>query len=191
MGSPWAARHAATILAMGLGSAMAETTLTELRQLFVARYEELRSKLSQKLGSIELASDALQETWLRLSSGKPSGEVHSPGNYLFRAALNAALDKRRSEKRHLNSVEIDRLIELPDETPDPVRIVEGRAAIRRLEEILAELSPRQREILLAARLDNMPRQEIADRLGISLRLVSKELRLAQEHCLARRDEATE
>lgn len=170
---------------------MTETTLTELRRLLVARYEELKTKLAQRLGSTELASDALQDTWLRLSFGKPAADVYNPGNYLFRAALNAALDNRRSEKRHLTSIEIDSLIELPDETPDPGRVVEGRSAIRRLEAILAELPPRRREILLAARLDNMPRQEIADRLGISLRLVSKELRLAQEHCLARRDEATE
>ncbi len=170
---------------------MAETTLTELRQLFVARYEELKSKLAQRLGSIDLASDALQDTWLRLSFGKPATDVYNPGNYLFRAAMNAALDNKRSEKRHLTAVEIDGLIELPDEMPDPARVMEGRSAIRKLEAILAELPPRQRDILLAARLDNMPRQEIADRLGISLRLVSKELRLAQEHCLARRDEATE
>jgi RNA polymerase sigma factor (sigma-70 family) len=170
---------------------MTETTLTELRQLFIARYEELKSKLAQRLGSVELASDALQDTWLRLSFGKPAAEVYNPGNYLFRAALNAALDNRRSEKRHLTAVEIDSLIELPDETPDPVRVAEGRSAIRRLEAILAELPPRQREILLAARLDNLPRQEIADRLGVSLRLVSKELRLAQEHCLARRDQTNE
>ena len=74
--------------------------------------------------------------------GKPAAEVYNPGNYLFRAALNAALDNRRSEKRHLTAVEIDSLIELPDETPDPVRVAEGRSAIRRLEAILAELPPR-------------------------------------------------
>jgi len=52
---------------------------------------------------------------------------------------------------------------------------------------MAELPPRQREILLAARLDGLPRREIANRLGISLRLVEKELQRAQEYCLAHRD----
>ena len=61
----------------------------------------------------------------------------------------------------------------------------GRAyepQIEALEKAIAELTPRRRVILLAARLQGMPQREIASRLGVSLRLVEKELRLAQEHC---------
>jgi RNA polymerase sigma factor (sigma-70 family) len=170
---------------------MSEARLTELRQLFIARYDELRTKLARRLGSIELASEALQDTWLKLSVAKAAAEVLNPRSYLLRTALNVAIDTKRSERRHLSAVEIESLIEFPDEAPGPGRVAEGRSSIRRLESILAELPPRQRKILLAARLDNMPRQEIADRLGISLRLVSKELREAQEYCLERRDEMDE
>ncbi len=157
----------------------------------MARYEELKNKLAQRLGSVELASDALQDTWLRLSFGKPAADVYNPGIICFGPHSTQRWTIADSEKRHLTAIEIDSLIELPDEAPDPARVAEGRSAIRRLEAILAELPPRQREILLAAAWTTSPRQEIADRLGVSLRLVSKELRLAQEHCLARRDEPNE
>jgi RNA polymerase sigma-70 factor (ECF subfamily) len=77
------------------------------------------------------------------------------------------------------------LIDFADDAPDPARVAEARSDLRVLEAAIAELPARRRDILLAARLDNLPRQEIAKRLGISLRLVEKELHLAQAFCLAR------
>lgn len=176
---------------LGRSAGVSEAKLAELRQLLVVRYDELRIKLARRLGSSELASEALQDTWLKLSAGKPDAEVLNPGSYLLRTALNVAIDTKRSNRRHLSAVEIERLLEVPDQAPDPGRVAEGRSSIRRLEAILAELPARQRRILLAARLDNMPHQEIANHLGISLRLVSKELREAHEYCLRRRDETDE
>ncbi|HEX7924634.1 MAG TPA: sigma factor-like helix-turn-helix DNA-binding protein [Bradyrhizobium sp.] len=40
-------------------------------------------------------------------------------------------------------------------------------------------------MLLAARLEGLSRQVIARRFGISVSLVEKELRRAQEHCVVR------
>jgi RNA polymerase sigma-70 factor (ECF subfamily) len=165
---------------------MTETTLAGLRQILIERYDEFKTRLMRRLGSIDLVDDALQDTWLRLAETSAVDVVRNPTNYLLRTALNVAWDRRRSDNRLLTAVEIHTLLDLSDETPDPAQAAEARSDLRILEIILAELSPRQREILLAARVDNMPRQEIADRLGVSLRLVSKELHLAQEYCLARR-----
>jgi RNA polymerase sigma-70 factor (ECF subfamily) len=47
---------------------------------------------------------------------------------------------------------------------------------------MATLPPRQREILLAARIEGELNQEIATRLGVSLRLVEKELSAALRYC---------
>jgi RNA polymerase sigma-70 factor (ECF subfamily) len=166
---------------------MSDTTLAALRQRLIQGYDELKLRLTQRLGSAELAGDALQDTWLRLARMQAVGAVRSPGNYLFRIALNVARDRRAADGRHLSTTEIDSLLELADDAPDPARAVEARASLRALEAVMAELPPRQREILLAARLDGLPRREIANRLGISLRLVEKELQRAQEYCLAQRD----
>jgi RNA polymerase sigma-70 factor (ECF subfamily) len=166
---------------------MTETTLAALRQLFLDRYDELKSRLTQRLGSADSAGDVLQDTWLRLARLEAIGAVHSPGNYLLRILLNVAENRRGAEKRYITAAEIDNLLYFADETPSPAQVAEARSDLRALSAVLAELPPRQRAILLAARLDNMPRQEIADRLGISLRLVSKELQLAHEYCVARRN----
>jgi RNA polymerase sigma-70 factor (ECF subfamily) len=41
--------------------------------------------------------------------------------------------------------------------------------------------------LILIRVDDMPRQEVADRLGISLSLVDRELRCAHEYVIERMD----
>lgn len=165
---------------------MSETTLGALRQLLVDRYDEIKAKLARRIGSTDLAGDALQDAWLRLTSTETVGPVRSLESYLFRTVLNVAQERRRSERRQLSAVEIQKLLFLADETPDPAQTAEARSQLKVLETILSELPPRRRLILLMARMDGLPRQEIADRLGISLRLVSKELNLAHEYCVVRR-----
>lgn len=167
---------------------MTEATVAALRRLFLDRYDDLKARLTNRLGSSDLAGDALQDTWLRLARADVTHAVRNPSSYLFRTILNVAQDQRRSEKRHLLAVEIESLLSLADDMPDPAQVAEARSDLRVFEAILAELPPRRRAILLAVRLDNLPLQEVANRLGVSLRLVSKELRLAHEYCVARRKE---
>ncbi len=164
---------------------MSEKTLGALRQLLLDRYDEIKAKLAQRIGSTDLAGDALQDTWLRLTLADMLGPVRSPEHYLSRTVFNMAQERRRSERRLLSAVEIQNLLFLIDESPSPAQTAEARSELQVLETILAELPARQRLILLMARMDGLPRQEIADRLGISLRLVSKELHLAHEYCVAR------
>jgi RNA polymerase sigma factor (sigma-70 family) len=164
---------------------MSDTTLGALRQLLLDRYDEIKARLAQRVGSTDLAGDALQDTWLRLSLAEPLDPLRSPENYLFRIVFNMVQERRRSERRLLSAVEIENLLSLADESPDPARSAEWRSEWSAMEKILGELPERRRMILLMARIDGLPRQEIADRLGMSLRLVSKELHLAHQYCVAR------
>ncbi len=165
---------------------MSDNPLAIIRRLFVDRYDDLKTRLTQRLGSADLAGDAMQDTWLRLARAESIGVVQSPRSYLFRIALNVADDRRRMERRrYVSAVEIESIIELPDHAPTPEQAVLARSELEAFKAIVDQLPERRREIFLAARIGNVPRQEIADRLGISRQLVAKELRLALEHCLAR------
>jgi RNA polymerase sigma-70 factor (ECF subfamily) len=164
---------------------MTDNALATIRRLFVDRYDDLKARLTQRLGSADLAGDALHDAWLRLAHVEAIGAVQSPRSYLFRIALNAANDQRRIDKRYASSVEIEALLEIPDDRVTPEEAVVARSDLAIFKAIAAELPARRRAIFLAARVGNVPRQEIADRLGISRRLVAKELMLAHEHCVAR------
>jgi DNA-directed RNA polymerase specialized sigma24 family protein len=73
---------------------MAESKLLSLSQAIVAGYTDLRRRLTRRLGSEELASEVLHETYLRLNAVADTGVVQRPEDYIFRVALNIASDKQ-------------------------------------------------------------------------------------------------
>lgn len=164
------------------------TTSLSLVRLFMERRHELRRRLKYRLGSDELANDALQETYLRIERmGDTSGISRNPIGYLFRMAVNAAADQRQAESRYLTGNEVEELLDTGADSLDPARVMHAKYEIEALSEALEELTPRQRAILIAARVDDTPLQEIADRHGISVRMVGKEMKKALEHCAGRLD----
>lgn len=154
-----------------------------LMGLFLEWQPELRKRLRRRLGSEELVNDVLQETYLRVERlGDASVVSHNPAGYLFRMALNVAADQRQADSRYLTGEEVEELLHIADEALDPARIAHARIEIAALEHAMRELTERQRAILIAARVDDLPQQEIADRFRISVRMVGKELKKALEHC---------
>ena len=169
---------------------MSDNGITGLRDFLVRRYDDLKRRLTLHLGSADLAGEALQETWLRLESSKESSEpVQYPLSYLMRMATNAALDRMRSEKRFLSGEEVEQVLsDLSDPAAGPARTFEARSEAERLAAIIQQMPSRRRNILILIRVDEMPRQEVADRLGVSLSLVDRELKRAHEHVIQHMNE---
>src|ERR1700761_3252148 len=164
---------------------MRDTGPLALRQLLITGYDELKAKLTRRLGSADAAADAVQDTWLRLQHASIAGRIDNPARYLFRVALNVARDRKAADRQHLAADQLEGAIELADQAADPAAILEAKSELELAKMLIRELPERQRSILLAARLDGLPRREIAQRLGISLSLVEKELKQAHEYCMAR------
>lgn len=164
---------------------MTETPWTVLQRRLLSRYDDLKIRLTRYLGSTELANDALQDTWLRLERGGEISSVQSPDSYLFRVAVNIARDHLRAENRRLTTTEVEVLLNIADEAPDAEQILESRSDLEALKMVMAELPARQRAILVAARLEKMPRSDIARHFGVSVRFVQRELQEAQDYCASR------
>jgi RNA polymerase sigma factor (sigma-70 family) len=162
--------------------AVTETTWATLRALLVDRYSDFKHRLARRLGSMDLAAETLQETWLRLERPGNPGVLDRPDAYLFRIALNIAADRRDADRRRLALSEVEILRHIDDDELDPERIAGSRAEIAALASALDELPPRCRAIFTAARLDEVPHKLIAARYGISTRMVERELKRALEHC---------
>jgi len=164
---------------------MSESAFKSMRDLMTRSYGELKRRLTLQLGSADLAGDALQDTWLRLETRQDAPEqVQHPLSYLMRMATNSALDRIRSERRFLSGEEVDQIVNnLCDPAPGPERTVEARSESERLLEIMQDMPPRQRRILTLIRVDEMPRQEVAEHLGVSLSLIDRELKRAHEYVI--------
>lgn len=164
---------------------MTEPGWLALQQRLLARYTIFKKRLTKYLGSADLAGDVLQDTWLRLARGGELNTVRSPDNYLYSMAVNIARNHLQSESRRLSAMEIETLLDIADDAPDPARVTEARSDLQAFVTIIKELPERQQAILLAARVDGLSRQEIADRFGVSVRFVQRELQEAQVYCIER------
>jgi RNA polymerase sigma-70 factor (ECF subfamily) len=160
---------------------MTESTRSALINVLVASYDEFRRQLTVRLGSAELACEALQDTFLRLESATTMGPVRKPRAYLLRTAFNLALNRLVAERRRITLAEVDALLEIADDAPDPARIVEARSDIAIIQRALRELSPRRREIVIAACLDDVSLKFLAKRFGVSLRTIQIELKQTLIH----------
>jgi RNA polymerase sigma-70 factor (ECF subfamily) len=164
---------------------MSDANITALRELLLEHYSGLGRQLTRRLGSADLVSDVLQETYLRLQEKNDIGAVRSPKAYLFRVALNIATDRRRAENRRLTVDEVDALLDLPDDRPDAARVIEDRSEVSLLRRAIAELPERRRAVLLWSRIEGLPHRTIAARLGVAVRTVETDLKQALEHCAER------
>jgi RNA polymerase sigma-70 factor (ECF subfamily) len=166
---------------------MAESARATLRQLLQLSYDDLKRRLARRLGSTELAGEALQDTFLRLERAETIGPVRNPRGYLFRMAINLAINRRHAEARRLAAPETTALLELADDAPGPARIAEARSEVAALKRAIGALPARRRAIFLAAWREELAHPAIAERFGVSLRTVQVELRHALEHCAAQLD----
>jgi RNA polymerase sigma factor (sigma-70 family) len=90
---------------------------------------------------------------------------------------------RRVRSEHPATGFVDRIQITDDFSPE--RVLEGRQELACIVSALNEMPERMRNIFILARLENLPRAEIAQRLGISKSLVEQQITLATA-CLSER-----
>ena len=164
---------------------MNESNRDALQRFLVLGYDELRSRLTRRFGSVELASDVLHETWIRIESASPAGVVRSPRNYLLQMAANVALRRLKDENGYVTLTDAGMAVGIVDDAPDPESAAMARSEVAALAKALSELTPRRRDILLLSRLEGVQLWAIAERLRVSQRLVEIELKHALAHCALR------
>ncbi|SHI25249.1 RNA polymerase sigma-70 factor, ECF subfamily [Pollutimonas bauzanensis] len=151
-------------------TARREQALVRVAPFFVEHYEVLKYQLTYRLGSSDMASDALHETYIKLSGPDARPPVRSPKSFLLRMATNLAIDRIRSDSRLLSSGDIDELL-MPQQVADPSNALDARKDLEALAHIMDQMPARRRQLLFAARVEGVPQRELASRYGISLRLV--------------------
>lgn len=160
---------------------MSTSARDTLVALLVSAYPDLRRRLAGRLGSAELASDALHDTYVRLHRAEIAGEVQNPRSYLMAMALNIASNSARKDARYLAALEIEALIDIPDEAPDPERAVEARSQLAAVNATLQGLPERRRTIFRRFWADGASYQELATENNLSERTIRHELLLANRH----------
>jgi RNA polymerase sigma-70 factor, ECF subfamily len=154
-----------------VSSMIATNTILTVRQLpeefesiFREHSEFVYRTAYRVTGSAEDAEDVMQTVFLKLFRNLPAPEVRQkPRAYLYRAAVNTALNAVRSRQRHV-------LTDRPDsfESAAPWRQSDREADMHEsLRVALADLRPKAAEIFILRYVHGYSDVEIGDLLGTS------------------------
>ncbi|WP_454673227.1 RNA polymerase sigma factor [Achromobacter pestifer] len=163
---------------------MSGAGLAALRRLIADRYDAIKHQVARRLGGAsDMAGDALHDAYMRLSLRDDLDTVRHPQSYLVNTAVHVAIDRIRQDVRLLSESEVSEFFDVADASPGPEDVTQSRSDMNQMIKALDTLTPRQRDILLAARVEGLSRLDLAKRWGISVRLVGRELQTAHEHCV--------
>lgn len=165
-------------------SPVSEATRRQLMRALQDRYAELKAKLSRSFAP-DLVEDALHDTWLRLQQPRDLGAARDPASYLTRAVANRVRNILTARERLLDFTDIMDLVDAAHDAPGPEIIAGDRREIARMQAALAELTDRQQDIFHETFVGNESHHALAERYGVTLRTIQKELQRAVEHCAKR------
>ncbi|MDT4811291.1 putative RNA polymerase sigma factor FecI [compost metagenome] len=160
--------------------------------MFERYYRELLSFLSRKVPDRATAADLAQESYVRVYEAQRTGSVvRDPRALLYRTARNLVTDHHRR-----TSVRAGGDTAVPDDAPpdaddcigpptfEPDAILSSSQGMAAMVETIDRLPPRCREAFVLYKFDGLSYAEVAARMGISVRTVEMQLRIAMEACWA-------
>jgi RNA polymerase sigma factor (sigma-70 family) len=161
--------------------AVASATLpftTELSQLFGEHHRRVLTAAYRITGSMADAEDVAQAVFLRLAS--TSGQVANAGSYLYRAAINGALDMLRRRKAHpTSSIEEAAGVAAVSRGSSPEVEISNRQLGDFLRLAIGELAPRAAEMFILRYVEDLGNREIATMMGTSQAVVAVTLHQAR------------
>lgn len=132
---------------------------------------------SRRIGDRNDVEDMTQDVFVSLSRRAELDTIDNPERYIFQIAANLLRDRfRLSRIRPMIESEgyADPNHRLIDEI-SPERELLGREAYAAFTDMLQELPERVRMVFVLNRFEEMPGREIAAALGVSQRLVEKDI----------------
>ena len=151
---------------------------TDIDRLYRQRAGELIRHFTARSRDADAASEVVQEAFARLAALGRSRRlgIARLDAYLYRICQNLLRDRSRTQGLANARVEVARRhLSLAH---DPMPQLESRDTLRQLEAAMLRLKPKTREIFLARRLDGMSYAEIAERTGLSVKGVEKQMATA-------------
>jgi len=149
-----------------------------IEQLFRAHHERVLRAAYRITGNMADAEDIAQTVFIRLAVA--GGHIDNPESYLYRAALNGAIDliRRRQGER---AVELTLASGVSSGAPEdsPERNLSSGELGTWLRKAIAALSPRSAEMFVLRYIEDRDSREIAEVMGTSRAVVAVTLHQAR------------
>jgi len=150
---------------------------SQVEQLFWTHHSRVLRAAYRITGTMADAEDVAQSVFLRIAQS--TERIDNPESYLYRAAINGALDvvrKRLGERRVPLEVATDTAV---SHDISPERAVESSALRAWLRAALVDLSPRAAEMFVLRYLEERDNREIARMMQTSQAVVAVTLHHAR------------
>jgi RNA polymerase sigma factor (sigma-70 family) len=155
--------------------------------LFTNYHKEIKTFLNRRTNCEDTAEDLTQEVYLSLMKKKTppqKGNIHNIRAYLYKTAKNIAINHQISEQRRKALWQMSsELIETTDNIT-PERVIDDTQKVHILNDALLELPLMSQQIFILSRIDGMKQKDVANKLGIHITTVEKNLSKAVRHCYA-------
>lgn len=136
----------------------------------------LRRYLQRSFPEVRDVDDIVQESHLRLWRARTGGAIASARAFLFRVARNFALDRvRRRRRSPIREVGDSNALDVVEERPDAAEVATSRELINLLDDALAALPRRQRQVVILCKLQSKSCREAALALGLAEKTVTEHL----------------
>jgi RNA polymerase sigma factor (sigma-70 family) len=172
-------------------AAPVESSAEAMSDLFREHNRVLVRYLTARLRSEQEAKEVAQEAYVRLLQLQRPGAPSLLRAYLFKTATNIAIDRLRHRRVRVQAEEQAELFEglttTRHELDDPAKQFLMRERADQLLGYLMELPVKCRQVINLHRLEGIPQQEVAARLGFSERMVRRYVTYAMVYCHLRLD----
>lgn len=146
-----------------------------LEALYHAHASRLHRFFARRAGMTD-APDLVHETFVRMAGTEPAARqlIQSPGAFLTRIATNLLKDRAKFAARRSSACHLEYDEQIHGRV-DPQQLLDDRDALARVEQAVAHLNRRTREIFLLHRVEGLTYAEIADEVGMSVKGVKKQM----------------
>lgn len=136
----------------------------------------LRGYFARRVRHSQDVDDYVQDVYLRALSAAPTEKVGNWRGFLLRVAATLLVDRfrRDSTRRRDEHQGLDESGELTDDQAfSPEHTAMFRQELAVLEETLKQVDPLARNVFLLVRVDGLSHRDVAERLGLDVKMVSR------------------
>lgn len=137
----------------------------------------LRNWLRSAFPAIDV-DDVVQEAYCRIATLERVSHINDPRQYFFKTARNIVLEQLRRDRivsieAATGLAELEQAAEV--ECGNPERLTSDRRMLARVEQLIATLPERGRQIFRMRKIDGLSQRDISTRLGVSESVVENEV----------------
>ncbi|MEK6155086.1 sigma-70 family RNA polymerase sigma factor [Flavobacteriaceae bacterium 3-367] len=146
------------------------------RLIFDDHSEVIRNFIYYKCGNMQQAEDITQDAFVKLWKNCKKVVFEKAKSFVMKVAQNAFFNEVAHQKVVLNYNQ--RTASLPSYANSPEFLMEEKEFMARLQQSIASLPVKEREVFLLSRKDKKTYREIAEIIGITQKAVERRMHLA-------------